>query len=1157
LRDKASVLGDSARQSKIQIRLLFFIAAARRCSYNGKHCDYNKFSKAMHRFSPFFSDYEISLYTPLSHLFFGYKGENLKRSHNFRRVFAHLALALSIFAVIASTAEVAQASTGTATGTITAGGVPVPKGTVQIAFVQYPIGSGCNNFPTGQLEVAMVGNNGTFSQALDTRFPWKIIYRPLSSAPRTALWRLYKSGTIGGVTRFAPDATCLTLTASGVTNIDLSTTESGVRVSGSLSTSTGAPVTEKATIYLSRTATSYLATGDGYVVRVGENGTWDISGVDQNQSNLYLQVNLNGTFFSVKKVDNQYQVIPLDATCGDACKFAVSSSDISGVQLTLPQVGSITGTISGPSGPVGAGQVCAIAYKDGGSAMNMYSLEAARACTNSSGEYTLGLIFGSYRVQFVNMPGAPYKSEWYDQIANGLGYSGATVVSLAAGATATKTISPTLAEGKYIRGRITDASGAPVPGAGVTAVFLNPETSMPMGGTGINTTTDGTYTIWGLEPGTYTLSTFHSDHGTSFLGGSRDSLTQIVISSSSPGVSGQDISFPRGYAISGTLSTGDGSEGRVCAAAYKSNESDMGWGDFITSNCFMAPGPWRLKGLTTGTYRIRFDAQSGNLRSVFLGGVTDYNSAATQSITTADINNVDVTIPAGKSISGTIMNTVPAIIQGACVTAFKQNGQDGFWGSTWAGGSCTTVAGEFSIRGLEDGEYKLRIEPPMNSDYGPGYFTESGNPSKSADDAQVFTIGSSISNLSQILLTGPKFTATVKDGSTPVAGVCITAYKKVNNYGWGDWGGSSCSGVDGKVNIRGLVSGDYTFEVRPNVGNYQNGWYVQSATTSQSKSDATLKTLATTDISLGDVSLSAGKKATGRIVNSSGDGVTGICIGALKESTNGWGEWAGSTCTSSDGRFTLKGLDPAASYRFRVDVWASDYKPGFINASNGVSADIGSIAPRPADIDIDLGEVTLSRGPSISGIITSGTDQPESNVCITAHDAETLSWKTSTCTQSNGKFSLRGLDAGTYKLSWWTQKALLTNGWYKTTGSGPTQVVSPEGAEILTLTSSGLSNISVRLANGGKIYGVIEGSTSSEICVAAWTSDSTISGSRENATAISCVNSEMRFELKGLTPNTNYYLQVFRKDSGAISQDTPDTDTAIQSGGAAVTISVT
>lgn len=1069
-------------------------------------------------------------------------------------MFVHLALAISTFAVITSSAEVVHAATGTATGTITAGGVPVPKGTVQIAFVQYPISSGCMALPTGQLEVAMVGNNGTFSQALDTRFPWKIIYRPLSSAPRTALWRLYKSGTIGGVTKFVPDATCLTLTASGVTNIDLSTTETGVRVSGSLLTSTGAPVTEKATIYLSRTATSYQSTGDGYVVRVGENGTWDISGVDQSQPNLYLQVNLNGTFFSVKKVDNQYQVIPLDATCGDSCKFPVASSDISGVQLTLPQVGSITGTISGPSGPVGAGQVCAIAYKDGGSDMNMYSLEAARACTDSSGVYTIGLIFGSYRVQFVNMPGAPFKSEWYDQVINSRGYSGATVISLASGATAIKTISPTLAEGKYIGGRVTDAGGLPVSEASVTAMLIDPETSRPMGGIGVRTLSDGTYSIWGVDPGTYTLSTFHSDYGMSYLGGSRDSLTQIVISSSSPGVSGQDISFPRGYAISGNLSTGDGSEGRVCAAAYKSNDSDMGWGDYVTSNCFTAPGPWKLKGLTPGTYRVRFDAQSGNLRSVFLGGSTDYNSATTQSITTADINNVDVTIPAGKSISGTIMNTVPAAIQGACVTAYKQNGQDGFWGGAWAGGSCTNGSGEFLIRGLEDGDYKLRIEPPMNSDYGPGYFTESGNPSKSADDGQVFTIGSSITNLSQILLTGPKFTATVKDGSTPVANVCITAYKKVNNYGWGDWGGSSCSGTDGKVNIRGLTSGDYTFEVRPNAGDYQNGWYVQSATTSQTKSDATLKTLASVDVSLGDVTLSSGKKATGRIVNSSGDAVSGVCIGALKDSPNGWGEWAGSTCTSSDGKFTLRGLNPTESYRFRVDVWASDYKPGFINASNGISADIGTISSRLADSDIALGDITISRGPSISGIITSGADQPESNVCITAHDAETLAWKTSTCTQSNGKFSLRGLDAGTFKLSWWTQKALLTNGWYKATGSGATQVASPEGAEILTLTSSGLSNISVRLANGGKIYGVIEGSTSSEICIAAWTSNS--SGSRDNATAISCVNSEMRFELKGLTPSTNYYLQVFSKNSSAISQNTPDTDTAIQSGGASVTISV-
>ncbi len=1079
----------------------------------------------------------------------------MKHSHDFRKIIARFALAISSLVVITGAPQVAHAATGTVTGTITAGGVAVPKGTVQIAFVQYPSGSNCLAATTGQLVVAMVGANGVFSQPLDTSYPWKIIFRPLSSAPRTALWRLYKSGTPGGVTRFYPDATCVTLTSSGVSNVNLATSEIGVNVSGTLATSTGSPVTEKATIYFSRTATSYLGTGDGYVVKVGENGAWDLTGVDQNQSGLYLQVNVGGTLFSVKKTGSSYQVITFDSLCGEDCKFSIGSSDISGVKLTLPQIGSISGIIRGPSGPVGAAQICVVAYKDGGSAMNMYSLEAARICTDSSGAYALGLTFGSYRLQFLNMPGSPFKSEWFDQINNISGYAGATVISLAAGATASKNISPTLAEGKYIRGRITDASGEPISGGSVTAMVLDPATSMTVGIAGVSTQSDGTYYISGIDAGTYMLMANHADYGSMYLGGSRETATQITITSGSPGATGQNITFPRGYAISGNLSTGDGSEGRVCASAYLSTDSDMGWGQFVTSNCFTAPGPWKLKGLPAGTYRVRFDAQSGNLRSVFLGGVTDYNSAATVSIINSDVNNTDITIPAGKSISGKIMNSDPAVVQGACVTAYKQT-TDSMFGSQWAGGSCTSTTGEFYIRGLEAGDYKLRIDPPSNSDYSPGFFTEAGNPSKSEDDAQVFTIGNSISGLSQVMVTGPKFTAIIKDGSSPVANVCVNAYKKINNYGWGEWSGSACSGVDGKINIRGVSSGDYTFEVRPNAGNYQNGWYVQNSTTTQTKDSASLMAISSTDVfvSLGDITLSTGTKASGRLINSDGNPVSGVCIGAMKNSPNGWGDWAGSACTQADGKFTLRGLDPSTSYRFRVDVWASDYKPGFINSSNGISNDISSSTAISASTEITIGDVTLSRGPSISGIITSGDNGAESNVCINAMDADTLMWKTSACTQSNGKFTLRGLDPGTFKLSWWTPKPLLTNGWYKkTSGSSATQVATPDGADTLTLTSSGIQDLSVRLANGGKLYGTITGSTSSDICVAAWTTNS--GGLRENATAISCVNSKMGFELKGLTPSTNYYLQVFKKDATDITQDL-STDAPQQTGGSSITIAV-
>jgi hypothetical protein len=662
----------------------------------------------------------------------------------------------------------------------------------------------------------------------------------------------------------------------------------------------------------------------------------------------------------------------------------------------------------------------------------------------------------------------------------------------------------------------------------------------------------------------------HPDYGVMYLGGSRETATKIIVASNSAGSTGHDFVFARGFAISGTLSTGDGSEARICAGAYRSTGSDMGWGEFVGSNCFTAPGAWKLKGLKTGSYRIRFDAQSGNLRSIFLGGGTDYNSAQSIEITDADIENVNVTIPAGKSISGKIVNKQVEVVSGACVTAYKQTADT--WGmGKWSGGSCTTTSGEFSIRGLEDGDYKLRIDSPMNSDYTSGYFTEAGNPSLSADDAQTFTIGNSVSGLSQVLVRGPKFTAYVKDGTEFVSNVCMSAYRKVGNYSWGEWSGTSCSGIDGKISIRVATAGDYTFDVRPNVGDYQNGWYVESLPTSQILSSATVKTITSTDIAdaaskeqglsiaLGNVALVSGKKAIGRIINEAGVAVPGICISAYKDTTNGWGEWSGSACTQSNGNFTLRGLAPAASYRFRVDAWAGDYKPGFITSSGAITRDFSSVTPREATIDIALGDVTLSSGSSISGIITSGADQPESNICITAHDATTLGWKASMCTQSNGTFSLRGLDEGSYKLSWWTQKPELTSGWYKRTDFPATQqVTSPEAADTLIVPKAGLQDIAIRLTNGAKIYGTITGSTSTEICVAAWTDPS--SGTRDNAAAISCVSKDMKFELKGLLPTTSnnpgYYLQVFRKDGNAIVQNSPSTNTLQTPGGDAVTISV-
>ena len=939
---------------------------------------------------------------------------------------------------------------------------------------------------------------------------------------------------------------------------DLETSAPGVILSGTLSTSSGALVTSAPTIYLSRTATNYASSGaDGYVVKVGDNGSWELAGVDQNQSTMYLQIALGGSLYSVKRESVGYSVVSGDGVaCGDSCKFSITTADLLNMNLQLPVIGSISGVISGASGPASSGQVCAIAYKDGLSASSFYSGEVGRVCTNAVGAYSLGLPFGSYKVLFQNMPGAPFKNIWHDNIANTQGYSGATSVSLTAGVNASRTINPLLAEGLSIRGSVRDSNGDAISGANVSAMLWNSQTLQYMGVSGTPTLQDGTFILNGLDAGDYTLMSSHPDFGMMYLGGSREDATQFSVIAN---VEGKNISFPRGYSISGAITTGDSSEARICVAAYLVNEStNMGWGQFVGSNCFSSPGLWKLKGLKPGKYKLRFDAQSGNLRSVFLGGVTDFNSATTTEISNSDIGNIDVNIPAGKSISGKIVNFEPSAVANVCVAAIKQS-DTAMGGGVWAASSCTNASGEFLIRGLEDGQYILNIQSPPGTDYTPGYFSEGGSPVKRTEDAQIFDIGSSVNKLSQTLKTGPKFTAIVKAGTTPVSGVCVMALKQLDSFGWGEWSGSSCSGLDGKISLRGLSAGDYKFQVQVNSGNYQSGWFRDApASTTTDRTLSSLKTISATDVDLGDILLASGTKANGRIVNSQGTAISGACVQAMKDNGSPWGEWAGSTCSQSDGKFTIRGLDPSSSYRFRVDIWAGDYKPGFIKSDGGIQSNSDGITARAAATDIALADITLLTAPSISGLITSGNNQAESGVCVNAHDAITLMWKASSCTQSSGKFYLRGLDPGNYKISWWTQRPTLTNGWYKSVANSATQVVTPEQADTLTIDSDGLSNLSIVLANGGKIFGKITGTLSAvqNICVAAWTTPSTAIGTRENAVAISCADSDSKYELKGLTPNADYYLQAFKKNGDSVAQGSPSSDSAQRTGGSQIDISV-
>jgi hypothetical protein len=1085
------------------------------------------------------------------------------RSSFWNRLSIIALVAASIF--IVSATQIASAATGTISGRITANGAAVPAGSMQVVFIGYN-NAGCSG-GSPPLQVVPVGDDGRYSYSLDTQYDYKVMFKPLIGAPRSSLFRWYFSTNSGGTTdgfdvNAATAATCLDLSVSGIQNINLDTTGSSLQLSGTLTSSSGS-IVPASSIFVTKSTDSYFIDPNGYAARTSADGAWEIAGVDANLPNLYMQVMVPATSptaprFFVKKVGSAYELIPATAvsTCGDDCKFNFGANDLSNINLRLPVMGQITGTISGPNGPVGAGQVCATAFSDGGSSATMYSLQVGSACTNENGVYTLGLSYGSYRLQFTSQPKSPYMSEWYNNVSMSAGYSGAAVISVSAGSP-TATADGVLAIGKTISGRITNSSGEPILGMTVSAMMENIEFRNFMSAGYSITNSNGEFTVYGLEAGTYSVMAQNLDYGMQWLGGgTRESATKFVIASGDAGATGKNIAFPRGYSISGNLTTGNGSTANICVSAWMISNSTLGWGELAASSCYSAPGGWQLRGLKAGSYRLRFDAQTGNLRSTFLGG-NDMNTATVKVISDSDLSNIDVTIPAGKSISGKIVDDGGIPVSSICMGAYKQDNST--WGmGAWSGSSCTGSNGEFLIRGLENGNYILRADMPPTSDFAPGYLT-SGKLDRSMQNASTITVSDASQTIALQPVTiykGPKFTGTILDGTTPTAGVCVNAFRKVNDFGWGEWTASSCSsGSDGKISLNGLAAGSYTFQVSPQSGNYQSGWHRTGLSTSTNQSLATTFVISSGEVSIGNILLVSGNNVEGKLTDGTNP-IVGACVQAIKDDGSYWGSWAGSGCSNTAGNFKIRGLDPTGDYRFRVDVWMGDFRPGFITASpnRSIQSSPVGIAALRVDEDKDLGTVIMPTAPSIKGTIFSGSENAgvkEPNVCVSAFDAVTIQWAATTCSAPNGAYALRGLTAGSsYKLNWWTQNPRLTPGWYKEKAA-PTQAQNPSDATAIPIDSNGKSDVNLYLADGGKIFGNL----TSGLCVAAWLQPASDGANRTDASAVSCADDSGTFELRGLLPATNYFLQVFKRDGTSVTQTSPGINAAVQTAQGSLTIS--
>lgn len=1097
----------------------------------------------------------------------------------FRKLIAVAILVVTMGSVQSIATQPVHAAGGTISGTITLNGQPVPAGSFQVAAIRYTYNSSgpvrCTGQPLGLAIGTLVRESGAYSISVPENAGYKILFKPLSTAPRTSLQRWYSSLTPSGTdTVFSPEPakyneTCIQVNNNNPSNINLTTTSSSnaVTLTGSLISHSGDAVTS-ANVIVSKTRESmYWIKAKGYATSTTPDGRWEVAGIDPDQT-VYLQIHSpikTRNMFCATPSGSSWTLVATDSnlTCPAESAIQLGTTDITGIQLRLPQTGLIRGTVSGPDGLVGEQQVCVEAYRTGADANNYFSALASQACTNGNGSYEIGVPFDAlqnptttYKLLFRPQYQSGLVSEWHQDVTTAIGYPGATIVSVPNSTPVV--VNATLGSQKYIAGRITNSQGVAVANARLAAERQHPTYGFRMSESSAISDSNGNYKLFVPSDGTYTVSASHSDYSKVYLGQSEtfDNATMVVIDSSVNFVSSQSIVLSAGLSLSGALLTSDNQSTTACISAFRVDEENpLSWGELVANNCFSSPGDWKLGGLRPGNFKLRISGSQG-YQEGFVGGPRS-ETASTFTLLNASRNDINITLSRGKTITGKIRGASGAGEGSICVNAGKLNQANGV--QEWARWSCTNTAGEFSLSGLEAGRYVLQLQPPSTSDYGRGFASENGFLSSELSGALIIDLTGAemVANIrDQLLSTAPKLSGTVRDSSGTVANVCLTAFLKTDSFGIGQWIGTGCSASNGSVSIAGLIPGDYRVKVEPRTGIHQPGWHKSSQTAVSTWSDASLITISpgADVVSLGNITISEGASASGTLMNGTTP-VSEACITAFKAVNGMPSDWVGQSCVSQTGKFKLTGLDRASSYFFRVDSFGGRLRSGYIDDNKNIVNGFTNVTPRSLSSDIDFQEVSIPAAPMITGTIFSGNQSAEGNVCVTAHDATTLNWMATSCSSSNGKYTLRGLsENGQYKLSWWSGRPLIGPGWYSSTNSNATSATE---AEIVSITGSTDRTLNISVPNAGSISGII---STAGLCVAAWTVsksdfDSQL-GDRENASAIACSNQRGEFTLRGLRPNVNYYLQVFSATGASVTQNTPSGDTAFQTGPATVSITV-
>ena len=530
-------------------------------------------------------------------------------------------------------------------------------------------------------------------------------------------------------------------------------------------------------------ATTHAAAGGVTVIAYDSSGNWRTSATTDTSGTYTLSGLPSGSYSVEFTKSGAYaaQFYNGKPSLNSADPVTVTSPNTTtGIDAALQTGGSITGTVTDASTGQPATGISVGATDS--------SFNITTATTDSSGHYSIaGLSGGAYRVSFSGGGYIPQNYNGHPKWQSG----DSVAVTFSE---ATPGIDAVLTRGGSLTGTVTDAGSH----SGLTGVFVTASDAHGAEASA-STGSDGSYTLSGLAPGTYTVAFSRSGYLTQYYNGKilSQNADQVTISGTETHT-GIDAALAQAASISGTAS--DSSTGTpvsgISIVAYDTN------GNFAGSAGTTSNGTYTITGLAPGSYRVGFSDFSSRYVSQYYNGKSTLAAADTVTLTSGQaVSQIDARLQTVSQTQGTITGTVTsaataAKLSGISVSA-SQVGGGGFASTT------TDANGGYTLNGLPAGTYTVAFSDG-NGLHIQQYFN--AKPSVAQADAVTVSGGQTTSGIDAALAAAGRITGTVSDAhfGGAISGVRVNVYDHT-----GAFVTSTQSDGTGSYQVAGLTPGTY------------------------------------------------------------------------------------------------------------------------------------------------------------------------------------------------------------------------------------------------------------------------------------------------------------------------------------------------------------